>query len=364
MLVNDIRSRKSEKFIPNFSIHIGGKEQTEMVGDLISIDVDDSICEPSMFSLVLADEKGTWLDCPQLNPEIGKDMKICLGYADGERYPLITGKVVALSPDFHSEEARTLAIQGYDHSFFLQKTHSLENPIALKGQDISMLAKEIARRNKLIPKISNTGIKYSDIVLIAPGESDYSFLRRMADMAGFEFFVRDRTLYFRRPNFSAKIATLSWGKDIFSMNFRVSTARVVKKAIVRGYNPVDKKSFAFNGSKVGSGTFSGISAPEYVANSEFQSQILEQNMILSSQKDMDILGEALMDRTSSSFVEGKCEMSGDPKIRAGVSLEIKGAGKRLNGSYYIKSAKHSIGEDGYRLNLDLMSMVIQEIREI
>jgi phage protein D len=351
----------SEKFVPDFRIEIGGTEQRDLIDDLISVEVEDSIDNPSMFSLVLEDEDGRWMDSSLLNPEIGGDVRIYMGYVGEKLRLMVTGKIVALNPDFPSEEAQNLTVQGYDHSFFLQKTHSLESPSALKGKDISSLVSLIAGKNHLACQISDTGIKYSDIVLISPGESDYSFIRRMADMAGFEFFVRDRVLHFRKPAYSGNAITLSWGEDISSMNFRMSTARAVKKATILGYNPMDKKSYLSEKKEGRHGIFSGKSASRYLANSEFESQILEQNIILNSQADIDILGAAIIDRANNSLVEGECEILGDPSIRAGRPVKINGAGKRFSGSYYIKSARHTIGEEGYVLHLGLMSMVAQSV---
>lgn len=354
----------SEEFFSDLSIDIGGKEQNDLANDLVKVEVDDSIDYPSMFDITLADENGEWLDSPLLNPEIGGDVKIRLGYADmnlDAMQPLITGKIVALNPSFPMEGVQTLSIQGYDHSFFLHRTHSIDRSMALNGQDLSVLVKKIAQANKLLPKVSNAGIQYSNVIFGDIGESDYSFIRRIADMVGFEFFVRDKALYFRAPGYSNEAGTLSWGADIYSMNFRMSTARVAKKARVLAFNYDDQKLYKSEKDKGDLKIFEGLYASKYLKSSEFNSEIQEKSRILCCQKDADAIGAALIDKANSSFVEGSCETSGDPKIRAGASIEIKGAGCRLSGRYYIKSARHSIGEEGYKLNLDLMSMVTQKV---
>jgi uncharacterized protein len=358
--------RKSEEVFSDFRITIGGKEQRDLVNDLIRVEVEDTVDCPSMFNLTLADGDGSWLDSPLLNPEIGGDIKIYLGYADENLnpvHPLITGKIVALNPSFPMEGVQTLAVQGYDHSFFLQKTHSIEKSTALNGQDLSVLVRRIAQANRLIPKVDNAGIQYSNVIFGDIGESDYSFIKKIADMVGFEFFVRDKMLYFRAPGYSNIAGTLSWGVDIYSMNFRMSTARAAKKAKVLAFNYDDQKLYKSEKDKGEFKFFEGIYASKYLNASEFHSEILEKNSVLSCQKDADVLGGALIDKANNSFVEGSCEISGDPKIKAGSSIKIEGAGRRLSGKYYIKGARHSIGEGGYLLNLDLMSMVTQKVSD-
>jgi phage protein D len=338
----------SEEFVYNVRIDIDGVEQKDLANDIVSVVVEDSIETPSMFHLILADKDYKWIDSPLLNPEVGGDIKIYMGYIDSNAIPLFAGKIVALNPEFVSGGAQTLSVQGYDRSFFLQKTHSLsENSNVLSGQDASTLVSKIAGMNGLSPKVESAGFTWADVVLISPDESDYSILRRVADMASLEFFVRDRDLTLRKPNYSEKVATLLWGTDITSMSFRMSTARLVKKAIVKGYNPKDKSSYKSERTKGESGTFSGTLASTYVAASQFNSLILEQDFIFSNQTDVNKLADAILDRANNSFVEGRCE--------------INGAGKRFSGSYYIKSAKHSVGKEGYRLNLELRSMVTQKV---
>ena len=355
---------KSQEFFSDIRIYIGGKEQEDLVNDLVKVEVEDSIDRPSMFDITLADGDGEWLDSPLLNPEIGGDIRIRLGYADENldaMQPLITGKIVALSPTFPMEGGRTLSIQGYDHSFFLHRTHSIEKSTALNGQDLSVLVKKIALANKMDPKVSKAGIQYSNVVFGDVGENDYSFIRRIADMVGFDFFVRDKMLYFKAPGYSNSAGKLTWGVDIYSMNFRMSTARAAKKARVLAFDYNNQKLYKSEKDKGNFKPFSGVYASKYLKNSKFDSEIQEKSSIPGCQKDADAIAGALMDRANSSFVEGSCEISGDPKIRAGASIEIKGAGCRLSGKYYIKSARHSIGESGYLLNLDLMSMVTQKV---
>ena len=73
------------------------------------------------------------------------------------------------------------------------------------------------------------------------GESDYDFIRkRLADRIGYEFFVRNKQIYFRKPMDDTKeVLSLEWGKEILSFSPRMSTAKVVSKVTVRGHNQKD-----------------------------------------------------------------------------------------------------------------------------
>lgn len=352
----------SQEFIPKIRIEIGGKEQKDLVEDLSRLEVEDSIKNPSICQIILGDRDDKWVDSPLLNPEVGDDIKIYLGYADETTQPLFTGKIVALSPEYPNEGARKLGVLGYDHSFFLQKTHSLRDNSFQKTADIRDLLSRIAGINGLGYDGEPLGLNYADVVLIPPDASDYSIIRRIADMASHEFFVRDKKVYIRKPKYGDTAATLDWGTNIISMSFRMSTGRAVKKAIVRGYDPKEKRSYASEKTTGESGTFSGTLASSYVAASGFNSQILEQDLVFSNQQDVDKLASALIDRANNSLVEGRCELIGDPKIRAGRSVVINGAGKRFSGSYYIESARHTVArEEGYLLSLELRSMVTQTL---
>jgi len=336
---------------PRFSIEINGIPQRDLVSDVQWIEVEDSILSPSMFSFEIADRDKKWLDESALNPDTG-DIKVYMGYVGGAKgKPLITGRVLALSPSFSLEGPTLLTVQGFDHSSLLQRTFQ-NRDLGFKNQNLSDIASTLARNIGLRPQCDPTKVTYKSM-LANLGESDYTFLRRMASTIGYDFYVRDKVLYFQKPKYRDLAGTFSWKRDgggnlggVSSISLRLSAAKVVKEIQVRGYDPKKMKPYV---SKV---------SPSYKINvtPASKSSVLEQNMKLATQEEINDLSRARADGISH-IVEVEASVAGDPSIRAGSTLKVEGIGKRFSGNYYITKAKHAIGDEGYALRLELTGPV-------
>ena len=354
-------------YAPNFSIIIGGSPQPDLKNAVISLEVEESIENTSMFTINLHEgeelktQRFNWLDSDLLDPGNGQDVEIYLGYsssAEKPREPLITGKITTLSPSFPSKGAPTLSVQGYDHSFLLQKTVAKSRRTFDNEQDYGDIARKIAKTHNLGEGEIDSTIKPCEKVIQTPGESDHSFLKRLADRLGYEFFIRNRKLYFRAArDQSEKNVSLKWGDDIISFNPRMSVARLISKATVRGHNQRDPSrpiigtatsedlGFRENGAKSGAELIKGFFKNE-VEDSEHDFPICSEDEARS-------LAKTLLIRANNSLIEGSCECIGNPEIRAGTVLSIDGIGKRFSGRYYVKSTKHTVGEKGYTVSFDL-----------
>jgi len=358
-------------YAPDFRIKIGGKDQKELYSEIISLEVDERLEGSSMFTLNINEgwnaNKKTfkWLDNPLINPDNGLDVAIQVGYANRGikvKDTLIKGKITSLSPNFPSSGIPTLSVQGYDHSFCLQKTVVKKKKTFEKEKNYGAIVKKILSDHPNIKagQIDPTVNACEKIVQNA-NESDYQFIKRLADRIGFEFFITNGELFFREPNDSEfltksdEIITLSWGKELISFNPRLSTAKVVTKVTVQAHDPKNKKAIK------GVATLKDIGIKDSKLENTLKSandcqkkelETSKHDIPVCDEKDAKILAKSLLRKANNSLIEGNCECIGMPEIRPGKSLNIKGVGDRFNGKYYVKSAKHSIG-DGYKTSFEV-----------
>lgn len=351
-------------YAPFFSIKIGGKPQPELKNAVISLEVDENLESASMFTMNINEgldiktQKFTWLDSKLLAPESGEDVEIYIGYASRAeklKEPLITGTITALNPSFPSTGIPTLSVQGYDHSFCLQKSVVKAKRTFDKEKDYGDVAKKIASEHNLGEGDIDPTITPCEKITQKPGESDYNFLKRLADRFGYEFFIRNKKLYFREPrDYQEKVMTLKWGRELISFNPRLSTAKVVSKVTVKGHNQNNPKKPI-----TGIATLKDIefkepkakSAAELAKNSmKKEIEKSEHDFPVCDEEDAKALAKALLMKANNSLIEGSCECIGIPELRAGTNVQIKGIGKRFSGKYYVKSVKHSIGDGGYTVS--------------
>ena len=72
---------------------------------------------------------------------------------------------------------------------------------------------------------------------------------------------------------------------------------------------------------------------------------------VSTQAEADRLAQALMKQRLDRLFTASGELLGDPRVRAGKSIEIRGVG-RFDGRYYMTSVTHTLGDAGYQTSFD------------
>lgn len=362
-------------YAPDFSIKIGKDHIRELNGAIISLEVDENLENASMFTLNInegwnsKEQKFNWLDNKLLSPEKGQDIEIYTRYASrGKKYeePLITGKITALNPSFPSTGIPTLTVQGYDLSMGLKKAPVDFKSIPENINDFSELVEKIATKHGFDKtKIEKSNLKPLKKVAPPQGiDTDYQFVEWLANFIGYEFFIRNKFLYFRKPGDSKKedeknLRVLRWGREIMSFSPRLSTASVVTKVTVTAQdssNPQNPIEGIATLNDISSGESGAKTGAEFVKASENKSkgenEFKVTDIPISSAQDAKTVAEAILQRKNNSLIEGSCECIGIPELRPGTSVIIKGVGGMFSGKYYIKSVKHSISA-GYTMSFEV-----------
>ncbi|MFY1112997.1 MAG: phage late control D family protein [Methanosarcinaceae archaeon] len=336
------------------------------------MEVDENLESASMFTLNINEgmdletQRFNWLDSKLLDPGEGEIVEIYLGYAGKVRKleePLITGIITALSPGFPSTGVPTLRVQGYDRSFYLQKSETRKKRTFEEEKDYRAVVKKITSENHLKEGLIDSTIKPCRKITQNPGENDYVFLKRLANNLGYEFFIRHDKLYFRKPRDSdEEIMTLHWGKELISFNPRLSTAKVVSKVTVKGHNPKNPIKPVMGVASLEDLLIKDSNVESAV---EFLKKIIgkgtessEHDFPVCDEKNAKALARALLLKANSSLIEGSCECIGIPELRPGTGVKLEGIGKRFSGKYYVKSVKHSFGGGGYKVSFGVRRGII------
>ncbi|MDH4100232.1 MAG: hypothetical protein OEV28_06615 [Nitrospirota bacterium] len=345
-------------YAPRFRVEIGG--ETISMDGIVSVEVDENLENPAMFTINFNEtldprtQRFAWMDNEVLTP--GAEVKIYMGYTSRPTpspEPIFWGSLHTLSPAFANSGVPSLSVQGYDYSHGLQKKKSHFARTNVRSSDA---AAEIARLNGL----DASGVDSTDTVHASirqsEDESDSDFLKRLARDIGFEVFVRGRSLYFRRPDDeTTELLTFEWLKSIISFTPRLSTSTQVSEVQVRGWNPSTKERIEGRATvgdlKALSG---GTSGAEQVQEASGEPVTLSiEDRPIHSQEEANALARAELNRLNDGFITGSCEVVGTPELRMGMNVEIDRIGTRFSGRYYVKSARHSLGDSGYRTSFEV-----------
>lgn len=344
-------------YAPVFTVTLKGKDISRE--SISSIEIDENLDTPAKFTISFNEifdintQKFRWLDDPSISP--GTEIGITFGYASKPgKQSLIKGKIKGINSGFVTTGPSTLTLEGYDYSHDMQKKN--EEKLIYKDMTYSDLVSKITTENNLKPKkIDETKIK-QDIIRRKHNEKDYDFVRRLANLLGFEFFIRGDELYFREPKDKEKgNVTFTLHNNLLNFSPRMTTANLANEVQVHAYNKEKKEPIlgTANIKEITSGI--GISDLDQImakSNSN-KVQIRLEGKVVKDEKEAKAIAMAELKKRNQTLIEGTLECIGDPQLRPGMTVNIEKVGKRFSGAYYVKSAKHSIGDSGYKTTLEV-----------
>ncbi len=331
-----------------FTVKIDSTEvQQDVMTKVVSIIVDQHTHLPGMFKLTFFDSDLALLDDGPF--DLTKTVEIEAENADGESKILITGDITALETDFGEGMIAQLIVQGYD------KTHRLfretKSQAFLNKKD-SDLASDIARAVDLQTEIDPTSTVYDHI--FQHNQTDLGFLMQRAWRIGYECFVSEDKLFFRKPPTGNANLTLTWGDDLKTFRPRMTLAEQVDEVVVRGWDVQKKEPIVGRASSGNLYPSVGEQKDGKTWASEFgtgKKVIVDQSVV--SQAEADVLATARLDEISGSFIEAQGEAYRRPEITAGQMVSLEGLGNRFSGNYLVTNATHIYSPEGLRTHFSV-----------
>lgn len=311
--------------------------------NLREVVVDQHTHLPGMFTLRLDDPGLALLE--QGPFALTKAVEIKAMKKDGDKVSLIKGEITALEPVFQAGMVAELVIRGYDRAHRLYRESKSKAYVNKKDSD---LATEIAQAAGLQATVDATSTVYSHI--FQHNQSDLAFLMGRAWRIGYECFVQENKLYFRKPPRGGAGLTLTWGDDLQSFRPRMTLAEQVNEVIVKGWD-VERQTAIVGQAKQGHLYPKLPESQESAAKAEQAfgaGKVVLVDQAVSSQAEADILAAARLDELSGAFVEAEGEALRRPDLKAGQYVTLKGLGQRFSGDYLVTHASHISDPTGLR----------------
>jgi phage protein D len=296
-----------------------------------------------MFAIHVHDEELTWMDGDIFG--LGKEIEIlAMPEAGGRSQTLLKGEITALEPNFSEGTQATLVVRGYDRSHRLLRGVTSKAYLQVTDSD---LAKKIAQAVGLKAEVEDTTEVY-DYVL-QHNQSYLEFLGERAKRIGYEVYVEDKTLYFRRPVEAGEPLELEWGHELRSFTPRLSLVEQVDEVVVKGW---DARSAQVIMGRATQGQVEPRLGQEQsgaeLATTVFSSArrtIVEPS--INSQAEAQTLAQAICDEISGAFIEAEGICQGQPALRAGRSVRLTALGQRFSGVYFVTAARHLYTQGEY-----------------
>ena len=334
----------------HFNIKVNGAIlPVDVMGNVIDIIVDHSLDVPSMVTMSFHDDDIELIDQDKFPLGATLEIELTAPYETEGSFSftkVFKGEITGVSPEFQGGTSNhvILTVLAYDKSHRLHRETKTKVWLNKKDSDI---AQAIAGEAGLSPQVEATSEVFKHVYQDAL--TDMEFLKRRAARIGYEVFVDDEKLYFRKPDPTGSATDLTWGETLHMFRPSVTIAHQVNEVTVQGWDPkkkekiVGKATTSKTAPSIGLGKWGGQAAQSAIASAKK----LEVRQPVQSQADADAVAKAILNSINSDFItaEGSC-LEGMPSLKAGQLINVKGVGTRFSGKYKLTSVEHSYSLDG------------------
>ncbi len=345
-------------YAPAYAIRLGRQDLTrDLLVPVSQVEVELVLGAASRFSFTIpscyshelhAFQSGRGVDLLSLLG-FGAEVEVRLGYGDAKSTPLaLSGVISEITTNFPDGAAPELAVSGYDHGFALTLGKSSRTWSKTSDSDA---AHEIASFNNLKAQIEVTREKHAQIE--QNQESDWEFLKKLAERNHFELFVdENKTLHFCPPDDKATaVVRLDYGQGLLSFKPEANLAAQVSRVEVYGWDPKTKKAII---GKAGAGEESGLSGKsagqrlDAFVRDPSKRPTLRLRQPVFTQAEANQRAKAALNERAKQFLTGEGETIGLPELRPNRNVELGKLGSLFSKTYFIQQATHKIDTSGYR----------------
>lgn|GEM_PF-916253 len=204
-------------------------------------------------------------------------------------------------------------------------------------------------------------------------ETDWEFVSRLGWKVGYQVYVDEDTLYFRPRRLDrAPTRSFEWFTGSGELlSFDVAEWRVLDRAgttTVSGRDPVTGKNFSATGSNETTDRYTlgraGSSAMMTALKPGGDGRLRATRVEATPNPDpahAENAADAQFRADEHGELECTATVIGDPDLRRGKVVEIKGISSTLSGNFYVRGVRHTIDAHGYRTEMTLLRNALSRI---
>jgi uncharacterized protein involved in type VI secretion and phage assembly len=326
----------SENGLATVVIRVNGAELPNALYSLIvAVRVEESVHLPDLFTVRFEDASFSLFDENRFT--IGTKIEVSLGVTQA---PVVVtrGEVTAVEASHSNTGPRELVVTGMDLTHRLARGPQTRSFVKMSVSDI---ATQIARSHGLAAVVDSTGTAVDHVLQAA--QTDLEFLRDLAVRIGFDLWVIDRTLHFkRRPSSKVRPQTVEWGKDLLDFSARFSSVEHCDKVEVTSWDPVEKSLVRGSATEPDYGATAPAAIDAARAAKGTFGQVVRRagHVPVQAQSGADAYAASLMRSASGAEVILRGLTVGNPMIAAGAQIELTEVGRRLAGRYRVTAVEH------------------------
>ena len=333
-----VASQSTDKSRALYEIVVGGQAIPEQQArDIREIRIQDYLALPDVCTFTVGfpavEGKDPFGNLDKHPFEIGKKLEIKLA----ERDSLVTksvfkGDIVTLEPNFTSGGAE-MTVRAFDRSYKLTRRRNTQSFEDMSASDI---VSKVVKAAGLRVQTDSTPTVFK--FMQQSNETDLDFIWRLANRINYEFVVEDDKAIFRKIG-STQPVELEWPNPLHTFSPRMSAVQQVQNVTVRGWDFQSKQKITGTKQSPEQVIEAGVKRSK-IKNAISGASTTIVNEPVQDKGEADALAQATLDRLANSYVQAQGTLDGNPAVRSGAVIEVKGVGKQFGGKYRVQSSVH------------------------
>lgn len=280
----------------------------------------------------------------RLSAKIDSKARLALMSGSGQQPHLeFNGVITAVVAERNQLGEYVVKLRGSSPTIFLDGAGSYQAFLESKTSDI---VQKLAGDAGVPVKADATSLQFKEAV--QPGESDWQYLRRLAQREGMWLYYDGTQLRLAKdPVGGAVELTMGGGGAHTLFRFTVSSGVAPgAKVRVRGWDHLTKQEIVGEGDGGGGSGLHGeaikASAAKFKTKVDFPGQL-----VLPSAAEASTLAQAVAGAWRARRLIGEGE-SDCPLLAPGTEVTVSKAGERMSGKYMVTAVTHRFSAKGYR----------------
>jgi Bacteriophage probable baseplate hub protein len=308
-------------------------------GDVTSFIVDGDLGQADMCVLTLKNDEHKYSN--EKNPGDAVEVKVIT--AAGEK-SIFKGEVVSIEPVYKVTGETRVVIRCY------HKLHRMlrgRKSRTFQDKSDNAIIKEVVDPYGVAPTVGSKP-QVAQKHVYQHNQTDFEFVRLRAARLGFDIWIEDTGVVIDAIDLNKKpVADLKMGDSdlahrIKSFAPRLSSAQIVSKVIVRGWDPEKKEKIEKEVSV--EATKMGAQKSDAASSSFGETKVYTVDVPVCSPAEAEAIGKAKIGELAMGFITGEGECVGNPDLRVGNIVNIVvNANKqddRFNGKYLLTGVSH------------------------
>jgi uncharacterized protein len=353
----DLSSANGAFYAPAFVVRVDGRALTRTLAVAVTqVEVDLALAAAGRFTFTVPNTYDlakhafvTGFGSPVLEIlTFGASVTVAIGYGDESTLPtLIEGVITEITTSFTESGTPELTVAGYDALFPLTLGKRSRSWTNASDSDV---VESVASEYNLDGDIETTDETHAQVE--QNQESDFEFVKKLADRNHFEFYIGDsNTLRFGPPaDGSDGVVTLRWGQGLLSFKPEANLAAQVSEVQVYGWDPQKKEAIV---GKARAGEETGHDPRRQSGGERLQAAIgrpavLQVRQPVFTEAEAKRRAQAILNDHAKQFLTGEAECIGLPDLRPDRNVTLGNLGPQFSKTYYIQQTVHKFDSSGYR----------------